>query len=160
MRVPPEAMTVTKPKPPPRKSHRIVRLSVPATGAGVREALARLTEVLSSFDIASDGHGNAEIVLAELLNNIVEHAYLDRGTGSIDLVYEVDRAVLSATVTDFGVPMPGSRMPHKRSANLEVARHELPEGGFGWFLIHELVDSLSYKRHGNRNIVRFSMRFG
>lgn len=158
--MPPEALTITEPASPRTPSPRFFRSSIPATGDGVRDALKGLSQELALAKVTQEGCGNAEIVLAELLNNVVEHAYLGCATGKIDLEFEVDRTWLKASVVDLGKPMPGSRMPQKKAANIDVDRQDLPEGGFGWFLIHELVESMSYIRDGNANVVRFSMRFG
>ena len=35
--------------------------------------------------------------------------------------------------------------------------HDLPEGGFGWGMIRDLTDDLSYRRDGARNELRFTV---
>lgn len=158
MPMPPDVMTRSDTVAPTKAKTRVLRLNVPATGVGVRDALARLSDMMFGLAVSADGRGNAEIVMAEMLNNIVEHAYRNRGSGRIDLVYEVNATRLRATVSDRGDPMPDHRPPAHLAAGVDVERPDLPEGGFGWFLIHELVDRLTYRRCGTKNIVRFTMR--
>ena len=48
-------------------------------------------------------------------------------------------------------------MPHLgKPANLDVAFEDLPEGGFGWFLIQDLAKDVLYARVENEN--RLSLR--
>ena len=39
----------------------------------------------------------------------------------------------------------------RAEADLDVAREDLPEGGFGWFLIRQLAWDVRYVREGRTN---------
>ncbi|MEL7081583.1 MAG: ATP-binding protein, partial [Pseudomonadota bacterium] len=52
--------------------------------------------------------------------------------------------------------MPDGETPLGRPANLNVDKMDLPEGGFGWFLIKDLAKDVDYKRVGWEN--RLSLR--
>lgn len=86
--------------------------------------------------------GSAETVLAEILNNIVEHALAGRGdTGSIHLECHADGTALGFEVVDNGIPLPGGACPAR--AMPELGKFEdLPEGGFGWALVCILATDL------------------
>ena len=48
--------------------------------------------------------------------------------------------------------MPGGDLPGARQATIvDVA--DLPEGGFGWYLIRTLTQELTYLRDGERNLL-------
>lgn len=93
-----------------------------------------------------------ELVLAEVLNNISEHAYGAGREGPIDL--EIGRAGTDiwCRLTDSGRGMPEARLPQPREADpADRPLDDLPEGGFGWRLIHDLTGRLEYARSGRRN---------
>jgi serine/threonine-protein kinase RsbW len=101
---------------------------------------------------------NAELVLAEALNNIEEHGY----AGIPGMPVQVSVTVLGNTVQvatrDFGTPMPGLTIPPIHRPEVDVPQNALPEGGFGWFLIHSLAPNPSYTRRGNTNRLFFRLR--
>lgn len=157
--MPHDALVLTGAAAPPRGGGiECVRLTLPATNDGIREFLLNLSVLLAPLDLDEDALGNVEIILAELMNNVVEHAYAGRTDGQINIGIDLLGKLLIADVTDRGKAMPEHQVPRKRAAELDVPREDLPEGGFGWYMIHELVESLSYKRTDDMNIVRFSMR--
>jgi serine/threonine-protein kinase RsbW len=90
-----------------------------------------------------------------VLNNVVEHAYAEHGRGVVEVEVELTSAALLFRVRDDGRPMPEGEAPAGEARDLEVGTDDLPEGGFGWFLIRELTEGLCYRRIGNRNELTF-----
>jgi len=121
----------------------------------VRDGLRQLLAMTPLCDLSQDLRGSTEIVLAEVLNNIVEHAYAEAG-GHIDVTLDYDHPILSFEVADTGLAMPSERLPPGELAPLD-ADSALPEGGFGWFLIRSLTRGLVYHRKSDRNTVTFWM---
>lgn len=134
------------------------RLSIPSDPMAVREGLRALfgTAMLCSLPLTA--RGTAEIVLAEALNNIVEHAYAD-SNGQIDLLLSLQHPDLLCQIEDHGRPMPGDALP---SGKLRTFSNfdDLPEGGFGWHLIRTLSRDLKYQRDAGRNCLRFCLDTG
>ena len=62
----------------------------PSTPLGVRATLSGAISFLRNEGLEEDQVGTAEIVLAEVLNNIAEHAHQETGSGHIDLSLSVD----------------------------------------------------------------------
>ncbi|MCT4554181.1 MAG: ATP-binding protein [Pelagimonas sp.] len=129
--------------------------SLPSTPEAVREALADLRSALSGRGLAEDALGTWELVFAEALNNIVEHAYAERPDGEIRMNMVLQGARMHAKIEDQGFPMPGGTLPEGKAANLDVPEQDLPEGGFGWFLIRSLTEDLRYCRDGATNRLDF-----
>ena len=132
-----------------------IGLHLIATSHAVRDGLDRLLAEPLLADLSEDGRGTLWTVLAEVLNNIVEHAYA--GTeGDIRLRLWRRDGALSFEVLDCGAPMPGLRLPDGKLAELGDF-DDLPEGGFGWFLIRSMTNGLVYDRIGGENRLRFCM---
>jgi serine/threonine-protein kinase RsbW len=134
-----------------------LRMVVPGHPLGVRLALKRLEGSSLFRTLCPDTRDTAELVLAEVRNNVVEHAYAGR-TGAIGLHLSGVDGGLLCVVRDSGRPMPGAVLPQ---GNPPVIRPEdPPEGGFGWYLIRSLARDLKYRRAGGRNLLRLRIPAG
>jgi serine/threonine-protein kinase RsbW len=131
----------------------IAHLSIPATFPSVRTALAALMEGPVLEAVPEGDRGAVEIVLAEALNNIVEHAYAD-AAGEITLTLWQAGGEVACRITDRGVSMPQETLPEGILAQADTPA-DLAEGGFGWFLIRSLSRDLRYARYGTLNELTF-----
>ena len=131
-----------------------LRLTVESDDLATRDTLRR---VLDHFALDADAAGVTEIVLAEVLNNIVEHAYGEEGSGPIEIECVKDFSRLDISVVDYGREMPGRQTPMGTAVALDLPRGDLPEGGFGWSLIHALTEGLEYQRNGEQNQLTLSI---
>lgn len=127
--------------------------TVSATEQGIRTGLADMRSFLVASGFDADVCGTTEIVLAEAMNNIAEHAFAPTGaeTNEIRVTLTTDDRDLTCDIVDKGVAMPGRCPPIGQLPSLDGTANTLPEGGFGWYLIRTLTDSLSYKRHRGEN---------
>lgn len=132
-----------------------VKLRLASDALAVRDGLRHLLSTRPLSELSSDLRGSTEIVLAEVLNNIVEHAYA-LSWGPIDVTLDYQYPTLSFEVVDAGLPMPSDRLPSGDPISINV-QDDLPEGGYGWFLIRSLTRGLVYHRRSNRNTLAFWM---
>ncbi len=123
-----------------------LHLQFPGDEQAVRYALRTTVDELNEFGHSAELQSTAELVLAEVLNNIVEHAYGDHHDGPIEVDITEAGGELNVCVKDKGLPMPKGVVPAGDPQDLNVALEDLPEGGYGWFLIHELTRGLHYRR--------------
>ena len=131
------------------------RLRFPATEADVRIALAEVCARLAPA-LSDDAISRTELVLAEVLNNVAEHAYAGTVPGEIRLIAEIGDDGIAIVISDDGCAMPGGRPPEGRLPRIEdMDLADLPEGGFGWHLIHRLTEGLTYRRIGATNRISF-----
>jgi len=128
-----------------------------ATALNVRDMLQIVRARLEARGIESDICSRIELAVAEALNNVVEHAYAGAEPGPMRLALRAQRAGLCVDLADTGVPLPGLALPHGALPEHRVAQPLLPEGGYGWFLLHELTDRITYQRDGRWN--RLTLEF-
>ncbi len=131
-----------------------------ATFENVRLAIERAMTTLGPLNLDQEELSAIEIVLAEALNNVVEHAYRPDEAGQIKLVLRHGRAGLLIEIRDSGRPMPNGRTPLGEHPSARPDGETLPEGGFGWFLIRELARDLVYDRENGENFLIFRMAVG
>jgi serine/threonine-protein kinase RsbW len=124
----------------------------PLVSAAVGEAV----DWLRTCAVDSDSVASVEIVLAEALNNVVEHAYEYRTDGQIDITFDLASDVLTVVLFDQGRQFPGVPQMKTMMGNA-VAFADLPEGGFGWFLIHSLTRRIQYAFVEGRNVLSLEM---
>ena len=101
---------------------------------------------------------DANIALAEALNNIEEHAYAGQRDLPVLLRLVATNQCLRCEIEDRGTPLPGGSLPAgSMPATDPVAHDKLPEGGFGWALLRRLTRELSYRRRGDWNHLSFTI---
>lgn len=130
----------------------------PADFRWVRRAIQNACEELRRDGVSEDGIGSVEIVLAEALNNVAEHAYPVDKTGDLRLIIRRRAKALMFEIRDRGKPMPKGRAPMGNHPMTEFDQHDsMPEGGYGWFLIREIVSDLIYDRRDDENLLIIRM---
>lgn len=137
----------------------LIEKTFPSDFRWVRRAIHEAEQALGAAGLASEDIGSVSIILAEALNNIVEHAYPQGEEGEIRVVIRKRNASLMFEIGDWGRPMPKGRAPMGNHPMSEFHQDDaMPEGGYGWFLIRELVRDLVYDRRDDQNLLLF--RFG
>ncbi|MEP5155456.1 ATP-binding protein [Planktotalea sp.] len=143
----------------PRQANKAndIALVFPATESAVRRALNSVCGTLRALAVNDFTLASVEIVLAEVANNIVEHAYANTGNGTISLKCQLEAQLILFEVIDHGATLPNASLPPKQVHDLESDINDLPEGGFGWGIIRDMTHSLAYRRYKGRNILKFSI---
>tara|TARA_R110000868_G_scaffold11035_10_gene53476 strand:+ start:33123 stop:33635 length:513 start_codon:yes stop_codon:yes gene_type:complete len=140
--------------PPLQKIH----IQVDSGPLAARQVFDLLKRDLADTLLEVEELGAIELVLAEAVNNIVEHAYSNgRRKGTIHLHCQLRRDGLHFEITDNGLPMPGGCTPLGRAVNVNVDPMNVPEGGYGWFLIQDLAKDVTYRRRGRVNHLSLRM---
>ncbi|TMV04870.1 ATP-binding protein [Ruegeria sediminis] len=134
-----------------------LELCFPATEAAASAAIATLALRLGARGLTEERAADVKIALAEAVNNVVEHAYagLEPARVRVECRLRPDR--LDILIWDTGRPLPGLRVPAGEPASVDRDLQDLPEGGFGWFLIRQLSSAVGYERRKGWN--RLSLRF-
>lgn len=116
----------------------------------VRDALMRLQggAVLGPLD--ADQRDCVLLVLAEVLNNVAEHAY-DGAAGPVAVSLRLRGGSVVARVVDQG------RLAPPMDAASDPDPDTLPEGGFGLGLIRALASGIDQRRRMGCNVLRFHL---
>lgn len=136
-------------------------MSLAGAEDAVREGIAQALAWLAPLNLNQDATATVQLVLAEALNNVIEHALA--GTGGQARVkvfgrYGADG--LEVRIIDRGRPMPDGTVPRPDPPDVTVDVPDLPEGGFGWFMIHTLAQDVTYLRRGRFNHLTLRLAVG
>ena len=140
-------------------THDGLRVILPGKAGAVRRTLEQLVAALDPLGLDAEEKGTLEIVVAEALKNIVEHAYREF-SGVLEVAMTRKADGLHFVITDYGGEMPDGKMPLGKLLDYPNDPENVPEGGFGLFLIHDLTHELSYRRVGEQNVLRFRLAMG
>ena len=98
------------------------------------------------------------LCIAEALNNIVEHAYQGAEGRPIYADVRFNPKSYEIMLIDEGQPMPGGNVP-SGEVDFDLDDFDaLPEGGFGWMLIHSQMDAVDYERRDGCNVLRLEKK--
>jgi serine/threonine-protein kinase RsbW len=127
------------------------------TRAAELEALPAFRDLI---DAACQQHPNIgpptcydlKLAVEEACSNVIIHGYAGMNPGSIMLALEISDEQVDVTITDFGHPFePYEPKPPDLEASLQ---HGL-SGGFGLFLIYQLMDRIDYETAEDGNHLSF-----
>lgn len=104
----------------------------------VRSWAAAVAEAAGLDEVATD---HLRLAVTEVCANAYRHAYDSRMDGRIDLQAEIREDGLGITVRDYGTTFD---MSEYRPPVIS----ELPEHGYGIFLIHKVMDEVHYASMG------------
>jgi len=119
---------------------------VPSTYVAVRRLLENLKDSLfSKFEYVHQAR--LELCLAEVLNNIVEHAYKEDTEQFFTVNIDSSENDIRIEINDTGVP--NVVLEEQQINDFPV---DLPEGGFGLPLVQAIATKIDFIRKDNVNV--------
>lgn len=109
-----------------------------------------LDEVAEAYGIAPDVSFKLNLALDEALANSISYAYPEGTEGNITLEAGMDGDELLFHLIDQGTPFDPTK---EGDVDITLSVEERPIGGLGIFLIKQMMDSVTYKRVDNKNIL-------
>ncbi len=124
------------------------QINISASTNKLSEVRSFITGHAASFGFAPNQIDDIKLAVDEAVTNIIKHAYQGDNTKEINITLEFHDDRLCVLLTDTG-----------RTFDFQV--YELPDikkqikqkkrGGMGVYLIHSLMDKVSYTRKGEKN---------
>jgi len=136
---------------PREKPVRIIALQVKTHESAVSDSLQNLRAGLADSGLEAETLGRVEIALAEVLNNITEHGHAETGVDTVRLSARISDQDIRVEIRDSGASVPEACLNSAHLPDSSGPLHSLPEGGFGWYLIHNMVDDLRYSQEHGEN---------
>jgi serine/threonine-protein kinase RsbW len=112
---------------------RAIHLRIPAKPEYITLCRLALTGLAQLRDIGEDTMADLKLALTEAVSNSVRHAYGDKGSGHVDITYELQPDRLRIQVVDDGDGFD----PHEAPS---LVGEELSEGGLGIAIIRTIAD--------------------
>lgn len=116
--------------------------------------VARIAEQIDEFcasrAIASEVAYAVNLALDEILTNTISYGYADDEPHQIEIIVSLEVEALVIVIVDDSAAFDLSNAP---TPDIGASLEERPLGGLGLFLVHQMMDSVEYRREGERNIV-------
>ena len=93
---------------------------------------------------------NLQLALEECVTNVIMYAYPPEEQHTLQVTAELQAPDLIFTIEDSGVPFDPTQVAE---ADTSLSAEERPIGGLGIFLVRQLMDSVEYRRDGDRNLL-------
>jgi anti-sigma regulatory factor (Ser/Thr protein kinase) len=118
----------------------------------VRDVTQRMAE-----GAGFDGEASRQIALAadEAVSNVLEHAYRGEVGHELEIAFVDDGADFVVEVEDTGVGVDPRHVP---KVDLVRYANERRTGGLGLHLMGKIMDSVTFRRAGERNVCSMSKR--
>lgn len=97
-----------------------------------------------------------QLAVDEAATNIIQHAYADVTTGTIDLVWMIDAGELIFRLSDYGIPFDPTQVP---TPDVHSPFEDRQAGGLGIYLMHKLMDTVTFSFTDRGNTLEMRKRF-
>lgn len=134
-----------------------MRLAIRVTGTreGLRLAIEAFDGFCAQCGLARQDAWELQVALDEVLSNSINHGYVGRLDGFVEVSFELSDGVLAVTVVDDGPAFDPLSLPTPDTAAPIEARRP---GGLGVYFVKRLTDRAAYERRDNRNRFVFARR--
>lgn len=111
--------------------------------------------VFKGKKVGHDVVNGINLALEEIVSNVIMYAYPEgkRGLAEVDATVKDDSVIF--TVSDRGVPFDPTAAPE---VDTSLGAEERGIGGLGIFMARSIMDAISYKREGDRNILTMTKK--
>jgi len=132
----------------------VQELTIEAKAENLNTVISFVNEELALFDCPLTMQGYIDLAAEEIFVNIAKYAYKD-GTGNVSIRIEGSDDEVSIRFEDSGSPYnPFEQSP----VDFDKPIEERKIGGFGVFLVKQLMDKLDYQRIDDKNILTICKR--
>jgi len=134
----------------------VLRLHVPNQLSAIAESAEQVEAFLGDHGVPVRAIGHLNLSLDEAMTNTIAYGWPEGGEHEVLLVLTVGGDIVVAEVMDDGKAFDPLGIP---PPDLESRLEDRPIGGLGVHFIKTLMDEVSYRRDGNRNVLTMRKRF-
>lgn len=98
---------------------------------------------------------NLQLALEECVSNVIMYAYPSDERHTIRVTGELQDSDLVFTIEDTGIPFDPTQVSE---ADTSLSAEDRPIGGLGIFLVRQLMDSMTYRREADKNLLTLRKR--
>ncbi|HEY4417603.1 MAG TPA: ATP-binding protein [Verrucomicrobiae bacterium] len=137
---------------------------MPANTIVIRNSFAELArlnrevgELLAAVNASPAIVNLAELVLEEIVTNVIKYGFTDGAEHPIEIGVEADASGMTLSVIDTGREFNPLSLPDP-DINAPIEEREI--GGLGVMMVRTMMDSVEYRREGDKNIFLMRKKFG
>ncbi len=134
-----------------------ITLSIDSTLKDVALIGLSINKICSQIPLTDVETYQIEACVVEAINNTIEHAYENKTGHRVDVhvSLHLDRIVFQ--VSDTGLSMKNTLSPSLDFDPEDI--ENLPEGGMGLFIIHQVMDTVTYTSNTHKNTLEMTKAF-
>lgn len=124
------------------------QISITASTENLSEVRNFVAEHAKTHGFSKQQIADIRLSVDEAITNIIRHAYQGDSSNSIDIEVSLDEEQICIHLQDTGKTF---RMKKFTEPNIQRKIKERKRGGMGLYLIHSLMDEVSYNRNNGIN---------
>lgn len=109
-----------------------------------------LAEWIESLDVPQSLNMTLNLALEEAVSNVMFYAYQEDKKGTVLIEAEKSNTQITFVISDSGVPFDPTHQPE---ADITLSAEERAIGGLGIHLVRQIMDSITYQRKDDKNIL-------
>jgi len=137
-------------------AERTLTLHLPARLSIIGETADGIADFLRAGGVSERAIGHLALALDEAMTNTIAYAWPQGGDHELKLEMEIGAGIVVAIVSDDGIAFDPLEVP---PPDLESSLEDRPVGGLGVHFMKTLMDEVSYRRVGERNVLTMRKRF-
>ena len=130
-------------------------ITLDATIESIADAVDFVKSKAKNLPFSNKEKYQLEIAVDEIMNNIASYAYQD-GVGKAEIKVETDSKSISITFMDSGVPY---NPLEKEDPDTTLSAEERGIGGYGIFLVKNMMDDVKYEYKDNKNVLTITKKY-
>ena len=128
-----------------------VQISIANDVHQIADVAARIDEFCEARGIGPMTANAVNVSIDEILTNTIDYGYDDEGPHRIGIALSRQADALVVEIDDDSRAFDPSERPP--GVDFDASLEERIVGGLGLFLVHQLMDSVNYRRAEGRNVV-------
>ena len=112
-------------------------------------AAARIDRFCAACDLQHVAYA-VNLAIDEILTNTISYGYEDDERHQIEIIVRLEEQSLVVVIVDDSMPFDLGLAPER---DLDLSLEDTALGGLGLYLVHQMMDSVDYRREEGCNVV-------